>query len=82
MYVCVCRAVTEQEVKATIDQGATTVDAVTRSCCAGDDCGACHDFIEDMIEERWGSAPSVRAQPDGARHLPLVTELTEQGRAA
>jgi bacterioferritin-associated ferredoxin len=82
MYVCVCRAVTEHEVKATIDQGAKTVEAVTRSCCAGDDCGACHDFIEDMIEERWGAVGgpgSVRAQPDGAVHLPVVTE---QGRAA
>jgi bacterioferritin-associated ferredoxin len=76
MYVCICRAVTEQEVKATIDQGAKTVEAVTRSCCAGDDCGACHDFIEDMIEERWGEA---RTQPDGAVHLPVVTE---RGRAA
>ncbi len=73
MYVCICRAVTEQEVKATIDRGAKTVEAVTQACCAGDDCGACHDFIEDMIEERWG------AQPDGAVHLPLVTE---PGRAA
>jgi len=42
MYACICRAVTEQEVKSTIDAGAKTVEAVTRACCAGDDCGACH----------------------------------------
>jgi bacterioferritin-associated ferredoxin len=74
MYVCICRAVTEQEVKSAIDEGARTVEAVTRGCCAGDDCGACHSAIENMIEERWG------APADGAVHLPLVAN--EQGRAA
>jgi bacterioferritin-associated ferredoxin len=73
MYVCICRAVTEQEVKSTIEAGAKTVEAVTRACCAGDDCGACHSTIEDMIEDRWG------AHADGAVHLPVVTE---RGRAA
>lgn len=51
MYVCLCRAVTEQEVRASIDAGADTVEAVTAACCAGDDCGACHGSIEDMIEK-------------------------------
>ena len=68
MYVCICRAVTEQDVKSAIEEGAKTVQAVTRSCCAGDDCGACHDTIEDMIEDRWGP-PS-----GGPVHLPVVRE--------
>lgn len=54
MYVCICRAVTEEKVKAAIDAGADRVEAVTAACCAGDDCGACHCVIEDMIEDRWG----------------------------
>jgi bacterioferritin-associated ferredoxin len=61
MYVCVCRAVTQQEVKAAIDGGARSVDDVAAACCAGDDCGACHEKIEGLIEERHGSvAPSKR----------------------
>ncbi len=71
MFVCICRAVTEQEVKAAIDGGATTVQAVTRSCCAGDDCGACRTTIEDLIEDRWG---------DGARHLAVLSEPGEDRR--
>jgi bacterioferritin-associated ferredoxin len=63
MYVCVCRAVTEEKVRATIDAGATTVEAVTGACCAGDDCGACHQTIEDMIEERWGSVKQSKRLP-------------------
>jgi len=69
MFVCVCRAVTEQEVKAAIDEGATTVQAVTSACCAGDDCGACHGTIRDMIEERW-----TAERPDGTFHLRVVSD--------
>ena len=52
MYVCVCRAVTERQVGEAIEAGADTVAAVTRACCAGDDCGACHAQITEMIEAR------------------------------
>jgi bacterioferritin-associated ferredoxin len=51
MYVCICRAVTELEIKASIEAGASTVAAVTHACCAGDDCGACHTAIEELLEE-------------------------------
>ena len=67
MYVCICRAVTEHQVKSAIDAGATTVEAVARACCAGDDCGACQGVIEGMIEDRWGAAA-----PGSPRRLPLV----------
>ena len=58
MYVCVCRAVTDNEVDAAIEAGAETVEAVTAACCAGSDCGACRSLIEDMI--------------DDARRLPIL----------
>jgi len=56
MFVCCCRAVTEDQVRAAINTGAKTVQAVTNACCAGDDCRACHATIEDMIDDRWGEA--------------------------
>jgi bacterioferritin-associated ferredoxin len=54
MYVCICRAVTDEKIKNVIDAGAKSVAEVTAACCAGDDCGACHTMIEDMIEDRHG----------------------------
>ncbi len=66
MYVCICRAVTDEKVKAAIDAGADSVEAVTAACCAGDDCGSCHGLIEDMIEARWG------ARPMPSKRLPVV----------
>lgn len=50
MFVCVCRAVSVKEVETAIENGAETVEAVTRACKAGGDCGACQNTIEDMIE--------------------------------
>jgi bacterioferritin-associated ferredoxin len=66
MYVCICRAVTDDKVNEAIAAGARTVADVTAACCAGDDCGACHEVIEDMIEARCGERPKP------LRHLPVV----------
>jgi bacterioferritin-associated ferredoxin len=51
MYVCICRAVTDKQVKSTLEAGATTVAEVTRACGAGGDCGGCEGAIEDMIDD-------------------------------
>lgn len=61
MFVCVCHAVTDSEVKTAIEGGAGCVDAVTRACRAGGDCGACHGHIENMIEEHFEDAQLVSA---------------------
>ena len=58
MYVCVCHAVSDQKVRAAIEAGATTREAVTHACRAGGDCGACHQTIEDMIEDH-GAGPGL-----------------------
>ena len=51
MYVCVCLAVTDEEVTSAIGAGATSVGEVTQACSAGGDCGACHEMIASMIDE-------------------------------
>lgn len=74
MYVCVCLAVSQSEVEAAIEGGASTREAVTRACGAGGDCGACHGMIATMIEDHEeeraacpGVAPSAtRLVPDAA----------------
>jgi bacterioferritin-associated ferredoxin len=71
MYVCVCRAVTDKQVKAAIRAGATTVDAVERACGAGGDCGGCQGMIDEMIEEHLDGPPAVCP---GRLHLPLTPE--------
>ena len=50
MWVCICNAVTDRDIHAAIEAGASTREAVTAACGAGGDCGACHHMIEQMID--------------------------------
>ena len=52
MFACICNAVTDEQVGAAIDRGATTVRAVAEATCAGTSCGTCQDHIEDLIAQR------------------------------
>ncbi len=51
MYVCLCHGVSARVVRAAIEDGALTVDAVGRACGAGTGCGSCRDTVREMIEE-------------------------------
>ena len=60
MYVCICNAVTEQEVRAHVVSGARTESEVGMRCAAGTRCGSCLDRICDIIDE---VAPDCAAAP-------------------
>lgn len=49
MYVCVCHAVTENEINAEIALGAITVDELGERCGAGTGCGICHDKLRALL---------------------------------
>lgn len=92
MYVCVCLAVTEDEVRSAIEAGATTREVVTKHCRAGGDCGACHGMIDQMIEDhledqREGQRPSITgcpppAAPPSGEQLVEAAHLVRGNRAA
>ena len=50
MYVCICAAVTDTEVRSCIARGALTVEDVGEACEAGTGCGSCHGEIEYEID--------------------------------
>lgn len=62
MYVCVCLAVSDKEVREAIQSGCHSRHAVTRTCGAGGDCGACHGMIENMIEDHLEEADGSGAK--------------------
>lgn len=49
MYVCICRAVTEAEVRGCIAAGACTVEDVSDRCEAGTGCGSCVEQIAALL---------------------------------
>ncbi len=50
MIVCVCKRVSDKKILNVIQEGADSVEQVTRGCGAGGDCGACRRMIGDLIE--------------------------------
>lgn len=56
MYVCICAAVTDTEVRSCIARGARTVEEVGDACEAGTGCGSCHDHIDVFLAA--ANAPS------------------------
>ena len=82
MYVCVCLAVTEAEVRGAIASGATSREVVTRYCRAGGDCGACHGMIDQMIEEHLEDEQGCPAAADSGERLVATSQLVRAHRAA
>jgi bacterioferritin-associated ferredoxin len=51
MIICLCANVSEQELRTTIADGASTVKEVGRRCGAGAGCGACKPMIRECLRE-------------------------------
>jgi bacterioferritin-associated ferredoxin len=61
MYVCMCHAVTEDQVKQAIDQGANSPRRIAQGCKAGTDCGSCVRRIQALLGEHGGRpCPTAR----------------------
>jgi bacterioferritin-associated ferredoxin len=51
MYVCVCNAVTENEMYEAIGAGATTVKALNRQLGIGGQCGSCVSCTKECLSK-------------------------------
>ena len=59
MYVCICMAVTDTQIRSCISAGASTVEEIGDACEAGTGCGSCHDHIDVFLAA--ANAPSELA---------------------
>ena len=70
MIVCVCRAVSDRQVRSAVSAGARTLTEVGRRCGAGTGCGACRHQLARLIEQARTEDPhSHAAHPVGCRAL-------------
>ncbi|MFD8750904.1 bacterioferritin-associated ferredoxin [Kitasatospora sp. NPDC059577] len=79
MYVCMCHAVTEDQVKKAIDGGAGTPRQIAKGCKAGTDCGSCVRRIQALLGEH-GARPCPTARL--AAKLGLAEAEPQPGGAA
>jgi len=52
MYVCICKAVTDAQIKQAIENGACTRRALFNCLGVGSDCGKCNSHIKEMIGDK------------------------------
>ena len=60
MIVCVCNAITEDEVRAAARAGATCPDTAYARLGCEPHCGCCLDYAQDLIDDERGKRPRLR----------------------
>ncbi len=59
MYVCICNAVTEREIRECACKGATSVEDLTLQLGVGAGCGRCKQCATQLLEEAHDNAMSL-----------------------
>lgn len=51
MYVCVCKAVTDHQIRTAIDDGICTRRQLFQCFGVGGDCGRCSKHVKELLDE-------------------------------
>ncbi len=51
MYVCICKAVTDTEIRAAADDGVHNLEQLSETLGAGTGCGCCRESAQAVIDE-------------------------------
>ncbi len=51
MYVCICHAVTDKDIRKAVDGGACSLFDVQNELPVGSCCGSCEDTAQSLVEE-------------------------------
>ncbi len=50
MYICVCRALSEGDLKSIVEAQGPDLEKVQRTCGAATDCGSCQERVESLVK--------------------------------
>ncbi|WP_433474503.1 (2Fe-2S)-binding protein [Spirillospora sp. CA-142024] len=75
MYVCICNAVTEDDVHGCMANGCTTAKAVKEACGFKPGCGSCTKRIHTMVSQYRTAAELADALTGGPASLSPVPEM-------
>ena len=77
MYVCLCKGVSDKDIKQLVSAGACSVEEIMRCSGAGTGCGTCIGEIADLLGESHNRSSSLRR-----RLLVLPSDLPSEQTAA
>lgn len=61
MYICVCKAVTDQQILDAVEEGVQNVQQLGEACGAGTGCGHCRQTAQELIDKRLADSHSYAA---------------------
>lgn len=67
MYLCICHAVTDEDVREHVQAGASSAEEVGDICGAGTGCGSCLDRLDDLVATAMPERCPLRALAGLAR---------------
>ncbi|MFT2112541.1 bacterioferritin-associated ferredoxin [Marinomonas sp. 2405UD68-3] len=53
MYICICNAVTDRQIKNALDEGAKTMSDLNKSLSVGSCCGKCVRSTRDIMKQHY-----------------------------
>ena len=51
MYVCVCNAVTDSDIRNAVDGGVRNMKQLSRTTGCGSSCGCCKDMAKELLQQ-------------------------------
>lgn len=63
MYVCVCNAITDKEIRAAAENGTTDLWRLQAELGVATNCGSCADVATEILAEYRGKGPAAGAAP-------------------
>ncbi len=73
MIVCICRVVSDRQIRAMADQGASSAE-IMAACGAGTSCGSCRPQVEQIVADCRGDCadcPRAKAEVASAYRTPV-----------
>ena len=61
MYVCVCNAITDKQIRAAAEAGTTDLWRLQAELGVATNCGSCSDVASEILAEYRGTQPSAKA---------------------
>jgi bacterioferritin-associated ferredoxin len=65
LYVCLCQAIKDTEIREAILKGARTLEELIEVTGAGTGCMSCLSVLQDMLPADGGGVAKTEAQPEG-----------------
>lgn len=63
MYVCLCKGITDKQIKAAIDDGADSLGRLRKALGVASQCGKCSATTREILSDALGETPSINGLP-------------------